>query len=385
MSTAIQRTGGIPVTRPVLGPEEAAAVVDVLDSGWLSQGSRVVRFEQSFAARVHAASAVATSSCTTALHLLLLGHGVQPGDEVVVPSFSFIATANVVRYLGATPVFADVDERDGNVTAETVAAALTARSRAVLAVHQGGMPADIAALRQVCSPYGVPVLEDAACAAGSTLYGQPVGSDSAGAAWSFHPRKVITTGEGGMITLDDALLADRLRALRQHGMSTSAFDRHGSKRFVLESYDEVGFNYRMTDIQAAIGLVQLTRLPALVARRREIVGRYLELLAGQPQFRPCREPTYGQSNFQTFWVELTDEASSSRDEVLNALAAADIGARRGIMAIHLEPAYADVPLRVPLPVTERLTRRSITLPVVDDMTVGEQERVVDVLAAASRR
>ncbi len=364
--------------KPLLGDEEAAAVAEVVRSGWVAQGPRVAEFEAAFAEHVGAAHAVATSNCTTALHLGLHVLGLGPGDEVVCPSFSFIATANAIRYTGATPVFADVAPESGNLTPDTVAAVLTDRTKAVLAVHQGGQPADIPALRAAAG--SVPVVEDAACAAGATAHGGPVGRGATWAAWSFHPRKLLTTGEGGMLTLDDAEQAARLRRLREHGMTVSAADRHAAgTRVVLEGYAETGFNYRMTDLQAAMGLVQLRRLAGIVARRREIADRYRELLAPLG-LRAVTDPAFGTSNVQSFWVELPDAAPPVLD-VLSALAAAGVSARRGIMAAHLEPAYAGHP-HGPLPVTEHLTRRTLILPVHHELTESDQRTVVDALAAA---
>lgn len=377
-------TDRIPVMIPWLGQEEADAASEAVLSGWVAQGPRVAAFERAFAERVGAEHAVAVSSCTTALHLSLVTLGLGPGDEVVVPSLSFIATANAVRYTGAEPVFADVDPATGNLTPATVDAVRTPRTRAVLAVHQGGVPADVHALRAACADWQLPLVEDAACAIGSTAGGKPVGQGALVAAWSFHPRKVVTTGEGGMITTDDAAWAERLRRLREHGMNASAAQRHASDKPVLESYLEVGYNYRMTDIQAAVGLVQLGKLDAMITRRRELAARYATLLRDVPGLTPVRDPGHGESNFQSYWVLLEADFPVGRDDLLAALAAAGVSARRGIMAAHLEPAYAGHP-HAPLPVTERISRDSLILPLFHTMTEAQQDRVVAVLREQAAR
>jgi len=368
----------IPVMLPMLGEAEAQAAAEAVRSGWVAQGPRVAQFEREFAAAVGAAHGVAVSSCTTALHLALVVLEIGPGDEVIVPSLSFIATANAVRYVGATPVFADVELSTGNLTAETIDAVRTPRTRAVIAVHQGGVPADLTALRKAAEDWDVALVEDAACAAGSTACGRSGGTGALIAAWSFHPRKVITTGEGGMITVDREDWAVRLRRLREHGMNVSAAERHASAQPVLEAYLETGFNYRMTDIQAAIGLVQLGRLDTIVAHRRAMAVRYHDLLADIEGLVPVRDPVYGQTNFQSFWVLFTGALEGRRDEALATLAAAGVSARRGIMAAHLEPAYDGVE-SAPLPVTERLTRHSLILPLHHALTEHDQEHVVAVL------
>ncbi|NUR41852.1 MAG: DegT/DnrJ/EryC1/StrS family aminotransferase, partial [Streptomyces sp.] len=341
-------------------------------------------FEKAFAERVGAEHGIAVSSCTTALHLSLVALGLGPGDEVVVPSLSFIATANAVRYVGAEPVFADVDLTTGNLTPTTVDPVRTSRTKAVLAVHQGGVPADVTALRSACADWDLPLVEDAACAIGSTVGGKPVGHGALLAAWSFHPRKLVTTGEGGMLTTDDAEWAARLRRLREHGMNASAAERHASNKPVLEQYLEVGFNYRMTDVQAAIGMVQLGKLDAMIARRRELAARYDALLHDVPGLTVVRDPAHGQSNFQSYWVLLDAAFPVGRDELLGALADAGVSARRGIMAAHLEPAYADHP-HAPLPVTERITRDSLILPLFHTMTEAQQDRVVAALREQAGR
>ncbi|MFI8824828.1 aminotransferase class I/II-fold pyridoxal phosphate-dependent enzyme [Streptomyces sp. NPDC053431] len=374
----------IPVMVPWLGEEEATAAAEAVRSGWVAQGPRVAAFEQAFAERVGARHGVAVSSCTTALHLGLVALGLGPGDEVVVPSLSFIATANAVRYVGAEPVFADVDLATGNLTAATVDAVRTGRTKAVLVVHQGGVPADVEELREACAAWGLPLVEDAACAIGSTVGGGSVGRAALLAAWSFHPRKLLTTGEGGMITTDDAEWAARLRRLREHGMNVSAADRHASGKPVLESYLETGFNYRMTDIQAAVGLAQLEKLDAMVARRRELGARYAKLLADVPGLEPVRDPAHGEGNFQSYWVLLAEDFPVGRDALLALLAEAGVSARRGIMASHLEPAYAGHPVAA-LPVTERISRDSLILPLFHTMTEAQQDHVVSVLREAAAR
>jgi dTDP-4-amino-4,6-dideoxygalactose transaminase len=372
----------IPVIRPWLGSEEAEAAAAVVASGWVAQGPRVAEFETAFASAVGVQHAVAVSSCTAALHLALVAANVGPGDEVVVPSLSFIATANAARYVGATPVFADVDMATQNLTPATVEPHLTERTRAVILVDQVGVPADLVDMRKLCDPLGITVIEDAACAIGSTYHGLPTGVGAELAAFSFHPRKLVTTGEGGMITTADQAVAERLRRLREHGMDMSAAQRHLSRQPVIEHYVEVGFNYRMTDVQAAIGLVQLGRLDRVVTRRRELAQRYQHLLADIPGLQTITDPEHGTTNYQSFWVALPDDFPMSRDDLLRAFAAADVSARRGVMAAHLEPAYASRS-QVPLPVTERLTSFSVILPLFHEMTELEQDVVVSVIRAAA--
>jgi perosamine synthetase len=371
----------IPVMRPWIGEEEAAAAAAAVASGWIAQGPRVAEFERAFAAAIGVENAVAVTSCTTALHLAMIAAGVGPGDEVVVPSLSFIATANAARYVGAVPVFADVDPATLNLTPETVAPVLSELTKAVILVDQAGVPADLDAMRKLCDPRGIVIVEDAACAAGTEYRDRPAGAGADLAAYSFHPRKLLTTGEGGMIITPDAEVAARLRRLREHGMDVSATQRHASRQPVLEHYLETGYNYRMTDIQAAVGLVQLGKLPALVARRRDLAARYQQLLAAVPGLRTITDPEYGRTNFQSFWILLPTDSAVSRDELLTLLADKGVSARRGIMAAHTEDAYREQS-HGPLPVTERVTASSLILPLFHDLTSDEQDLIVSVVAGA---
>jgi dTDP-4-amino-4,6-dideoxygalactose transaminase len=374
----------INVMKPWMGADEILALTEVIESGWVAQGPKVQQFEREFARAMQADHAVATSNCTTALHLALIVAGVGAGDEVIVPSFSFIATANAPTYVGAQPVFIDIDPVTGCVTAAAVAAAITERTRAVIVVDQGGVPVDLEPIRAVCDPLGIVVIEDAACGAGSTYRGRPVGAGAVLTAWSFHPRKLLTTGEGGMLTTSNPEWAERARRLREHGMSVSAAERQASVLAPAEEYLETGFNYRMTDMQAAVGIVQLGRLPEIVRRRREIAARYAAALAGIDGLRPVHDPEWGTSNYQSYWVEVGPEYGSDRDCLLEALAYAGISARRGIMASHRQPAFWGAsPNPSPLDQTERLTDNTLILPLFHQLTVAEQGRVLDVLHAGA--
>jgi perosamine synthetase len=356
---------------------EAAALAAVIESGWVAQGPRVAEFERAFAERVGAPYAVATSSCTTALHLALYALGVGPGDEVIVPSLSFIATANSVWQCGARPVFADVDPATGNLSPEAAARAITPRTKAIMPVHQVGLPADMDAFFALAEEHSLQIVEDAACAIGATYKGRQIGSLGAPACFSLHPRKVITTGEGGMITVHDEALADRLRKLRQHAMDLSDLARHGSSEVIFESYPERGFNARMTDLQAALGLTQLAALDDILAERRAIAERYTAALAGHPHLEAPVDPPYAQRTWQSYPVRVRRSSPVSRTELMQRLLDDGIATRRGVMAIHHEAPYSAPVL---LPHTERAAEDTLMLPLFCGITEAEQDYVVARLA-----
>jgi dTDP-4-amino-4,6-dideoxygalactose transaminase len=379
-------TRTIPVARPSVGAEEEQAVLSALRSGWVSQGPRVAEFERQFADYVGAPHAVAVSSCTTALHLALVMAGVKAGDEVLCPSLSFIATANAIRYAGARPVFVDIDESTFNIDPNRLEAAISPRTRAILVVHQIGLPAALDEIREIAERSGLRLIEDAACAIGSEYNGQRIGRPhSEMAAFSFHPRKILTTGEGGMITTSNGDWAARLRRLRQHAMGVSDLARHGASKVVIESYDEVGFNYRMTDLQAAVGLVQLQRLDGMLARRRALAARYTACLAQFGWLITPHVPAGYLHNFQSYMVRLTDDAPVTRDALMQALLDRGISTRRGIMAIHREPPYRNAEWEARLPATNRVTDSAMVLPLYHEMTEDEQDYVIESIESVNAR
>lgn len=393
------RPPSIPVSRPWMGEREADAARRAILSGWVTQGPEVLAFESEFAAYVGAPAACAVSSGTTALHLALVAVGVGPGDEVVTVSHSFIATANAIRYCGATPVFVDIDPRTFNIDPARVEDAIGPKTRAILCVHQIGMPCDVAALGDIASARSVPLVEDAACAIGSEIrwraawerIGRP---RSAVACFSLHPRKLVSTGDGGMMTTADEAIADRFRRMRQHGMSLSDRARHESARVTFERYEEVGYNYRLTDIQAAVGREQLARLPEVISRRRALADRYRTLLADVPDLVLPHEPDWARSNYQSFCVRLPP--ACDQQTVMQHMLDAGIATRRGVMCSHREPAYHDgwscrpgvvgcrcgPPGCAQLRESERAQDETILLPLYHELDAGDQERVCDNLRQA---
>jgi perosamine synthetase len=375
----------IPVARPCFSEDDERAVIQVLRSGWVSQGPKVAEFERRFAEYFGAKHAIAVSSCTTALHLALAVSGIHSGDEVLCPSLSFIATANAIVYVGARPVFVDIDLDTYNIDPARIEKAITPRTKAILVVHQIGLPADIETIMEIAGRRRLKVIEDAACAAGSEYRGKRIGAPHAElACFSFHPRKVLTTGEGGMITTANQELAARLRRLRQHAMSVSDLARHGSDQVITEHYDEVGYNYRMTDLQAAVGVVQLGRLDELVQRRRFLAQRYTEKLSRVPWLIPPCETEHTRHNYQSYMLRLTADAPVTRDALMEHLLDRGISSRRGIMASHREKPYWNFADR-DLPNTNLVADTAIILPVFHEMTDEQQEHVINSIRELDNR
>jgi len=379
MTPSAKEEDPIAFSRPYLDEEEVQAAAAVLRNGWIVGGVRLAAFERRFAELCGAAEAVGVSSWTTGGFLVLHSLGIGPGDEVIVPSLTFIASVNVIRHAGATPVFADVDPATYNIDPADVARKITERTRAILPVDQIGLPCDIDAINEIAARHGISVIDDAACAFGSHNRNRPVGSLTDVTIFSLHARKVVTTGEGGMIVTNDRALAERLRRLRHQGMSLSDFARHNTSPTMFEKYPEIGYNFRITDIQAAIGLAQLDRLDDLLARRRAVAERYHQALAGHPVFIPPHVPIGLTPNWQSYQIALRSDAPVTRNMIMDRLHVMGIPTRRGIMASHLEPPYCVSSAR--LPNTERLAATTLQLPMHPALSLAQQIRVLAGLEA----
>ncbi len=366
----------MPLTRPLFGDEEVHMVRRCLDSGWVTQGPMVRQFEELFQRRHPVQHAISCTSCTAALHLAVLALGIGPGDEVIVPSFTWVTSAHAAEYVGARAVLCDIDPRTFNLDVDALQAAITSRTKAIIAVHLFGLPANMRAV--LAAAGGIPVIEDAACAFGTEYQGHPVGGFGAIGCFSFHPRKVITTGEGGMLTTNDDGLARRLRSLRNHGASPAVLP---VRPFDMGPFDQLGFNYRLSDIQAAVGVVQMGRFPGLMAERRARAQRYGRLLETVGWIEPPREPEGCLHTYQSYVVWVRPDAPVSRNAIMLHLERQGIQSRPGTLAVHLTGYYRDKYGYRPeqFPVSRRAQEQTITLPIFPGMTDADQDRVVAAL------
>ena len=370
-------------SRPFFGAEEEQAVVEVLRSGWVVGGPRLAAFEQRFAMLCGTRHAVGVSSWPTGAFLVLKALGIGPGDDVLVPSLTFIASVNVIRHAGATPVFVDIDPATYNIDVDDAGRKIGPRTKAIMPVDQLGMPCEIDRILTLAQQHDLLVLQDAACALGSRFHGDPIGYLSPVAAFSLHARKVVTTGEGGIIITNNAEFAARLRRLRHQGMSLSDFERHQARATTFESYPEIGYNFRMTDIQAAIGLCQLDRLDEMLAARRRVAERYTAFLSNHPYLEPPFVPPHVTPNWQSYQIRVRAGGRFDRNGLMEALHAAGIATRRGVMASHLEPPYRAMNAR--LPATEAAADECLQLPIHAGMGEAETEWVLSVLEQIYRR
>lgn len=369
----------IPIAKPYLTADEAQSAYDTILTGWVTQGPRVEEFENKFCEYTGAKYAAAISNCTTALHLAMIIAGIGKDDEVICPSMSYIATANCIKYVGAKPVFAEINPDNYNIDIKHVKKLITDKTKAVIIVHQIGMPADIDEFKKLCDEHNLKLIEDAACAAGSSYKGKKIGSHSDIVCFSFHPRKVITTGEGGMITTSNPDYIKRIKLLRQHGMSVNDRVRHESGKLLFEDHLEFGYNYRMTDIQAAIGIRQLEKLDWIINERRKIALRYIQELKDIECIKLPVEKEGYFSNYQSFSIYLKKDCPVGRDELMQKLLDAGISTRRGVTTSHRETAYKSEYKNLHLPVSEDAADNSIMIPLYIPMSDEDIDLVISKL------
>lgn len=375
----------IPLAKPFFDKAEERAVISVLRSGWHTQGPQTEAFEAEFSKLVGAKYAIAVSNCTCALHIALLIGGVQDGDEVIVPSFTYIACVNVIRHVFAKPVFVEVDEKTFNIDTNDLEKKITKKTKAIIAVDQVGLPCDIDRIKTIAKKQNIFVIEDAACAIGSRYKGKMVGGLSELTCFSLHPRKIISTGEGGVITTNNKKMAEMARVLRSHGASLGDHARHSSNIISFEKYYSPGYNYRLTDMQAAIGRQQLKKLTKMLKKRKFLAERYTQKLSKIETIETPFVPSYAKPNWQTYIIRLKSNFHLSQRQFMQKLLNCGISTRRGVMASHLEPYYQGLLGKASLPTTENLARSTISLPLYHQMTIADQNYVVKNIIKIARK
>ena len=373
----------IAFSQPYMDDAEAQAAADVVRTHWIVGGPRLAEFEQRFAALCGAKHAIGVSSWTTGAFLVLHAWGIGPGDEVIVPSLTFIASVNVVAHAGATPVFVDIDPRTWNIDPALIENKITPRTKAIIPIDQIGLPCDIDAINDIARRHNLLVLEDAACSFASRNNGRPIGALADVTVFSLHARKVVSTAEGGMIVTDDGDFAARLRMLRHQGMSLSDHARHTASPTVFEEYPEIGYNFRITDIQAAIGLVQLAKLDTILANRRRVAEAYNAYLERHSLLAGPFVPNGIEHNWQSYMVALRPNSPIGRNDIMEWLHERGIPTRRGVMASHVEPPYRN--LGVKLPYTEAAAAATLQLPIHPGLTEAQQTYILEKLSELAAR
>lgn len=372
----------IQFARPYFGPEEAAAAAAAVDSGWVVGGPQLRQLEQAFADHCGVLHAVGVSSWTTGAFLVLKTLGIGPGDEVLVPSLTFIATVNAIVHVGATPVFVDVDPKTYNIDPADIAHKITSKTRAVMPVDQIGLPCEIDRVSEIAAAHGLLLVADAACSFASGFRGRAIGSQAPITIFSLHARKVVTTGEGGMIVTTNGDFAERLRRQRHQGMSLSDYQRHGQSPTTFETYPEIGYNFRITDVQAGIGVAQMARLPEMLRLRRKVAEHYVARIGKHPDLLMPFVPDHVTPNWQSFQMRLRADARLTRNELMERLHTCGVPTRRGVMASHLEPPYRS--MHTNLPITEMLADQCLQLPMHPALTPDQVDLIADEVIGALR-
>jgi dTDP-4-amino-4,6-dideoxygalactose transaminase len=377
----------IPITKPCFTEEDKKAIIEPLMSGWIVQGPNVAKFEKEFSNYTKSKFSLATTSCTTALHIALVALNIKEGDEVIVPSFTFVATANVVEYQKAVPIFVDIDIETFNISPKKIEEKITRRTKAIIPVHLFGLCADMDEIMYLAKKHNLKVIEDAACALGSLYNGKHAGTFGDAGCFSFHPRKIITTGEGGMVITNDAELYWKVKSLRDHGAMVSDLERHKKGEFALPEYNMVGYNYRMTDIQGALGVAQIKKLDMILRKRRELAQRYNEELKDIEWLSLPKEFSGYRHGYQSYVVLVKEDAPFSRDELALKFIEKGVSVRQGTHAVHTLGYYCkkyNITLDS-FPQSLKAHNQSLALPLYFGMTDEEQDFVISILKKQHRK